>query len=205
MSLFKSPIDAFLYWENKQPGTVFLKQPINGNLKEYTFKEAGQEIRKIAQSLIDLNLPKKAKVALLSKNCAHWIMADLAIMMADYVSVPIYPTLNANSIQYILEHSGAKAIIIGKLDDYESQKKGINNIKKLGISLYGISEELTWEDIVQKKAPLQSLAQLKDNDLITIIYTSGTTGLPKGVMHKVSSFAQVAQTGVEIMDFPETQ
>jgi len=50
-------------------------------------------------------------------------MADLAIMMGGYVSVPIYPTLNADSIAYILEHSEAQAIILGKLDDFQFSKK----------------------------------------------------------------------------------
>ena len=55
-------------------------------------------------------------------------MSDIAIMMAGYVSIPIYPTLNADSISQILTHSESKAIIIGKLDDFDSQKAGIPNI-----------------------------------------------------------------------------
>jgi len=115
MPKFKTPVEAFLFWESKQPDKLFLNQPLNGQYKTYTYKEAGLEIRKIAQSLRDLNLPKDGKVAILSKNCAHWIMADLAILMAGYVSVPIYPTLLADGIEYIINHSEAKAIIIGKL------------------------------------------------------------------------------------------
>lgn len=203
MPLFKSPLEAFLYWEKEQSDFVFLKQPINGIIREYTYKEAGQEARKIAQHLRELDLPEKSKIAILSKNCAHWIMADIAIMMAGYVSVPIYPTLIANTIQYILEHSEAKAIIIGKLDNYEAQKEGIKNIPKIGISLYNIQEENTWEVIVKETNPIKIPIFLKEDDLISIIYTSGTTGIPKGVMHKVSSFAQVARTGVEIMDLPD--
>ena len=107
----------------------------------WTFKEAGLEIRKLASGLKGLNLPPRSNVALLSKNCAHWIMADLAIMMAGHVSVPLYATLTAPSIQQILEHSESKAIIIGKLDNYLLQQSGIpGDIKKIGIELYGINE-----------------------------------------------------------------
>ncbi|MDZ7650970.1 MAG: AMP-binding protein [Cytophagales bacterium] len=60
----------------------------------------------------------------MSKNCAHWVMADLAIMMAGHISVPMYATLTADSIQQILEHSGSKMILVGKLDTYEAQKSG---------------------------------------------------------------------------------
>jgi len=200
---FKSPIEAFLFWENKQPNKTFLNQPINGKYLRFTYKEAGEEIRKIARYLKSLNIPDKGKVALFSKNCAHWIMGDLAIMMAGYVSVPIYPTLNADTIEYILNHSEAKAIIIGKLDNYASQKEAIKNISKIGISLYDIQEENSWETIVNTTMPLEDIATFKEDDLITLIYTSGTTGVPKGVMHKVSSFAQVVKTGIQVFDLPE--
>jgi long-chain acyl-CoA synthetase len=200
---FKSPIESFLFWENKQPNKTFLNQPINGKHLSFTYKEAGEEIRKIAQYLKSLNIPQKGKVALFSKNCAHWIMADLAIMMAGYVSVPIYPTLNADTIEYILSHSEAKAIFIGKLDNYALQKKAIKNITKIGISLYGTQEENNWEGIVNTTSPLKEMATLKSDDLITLIYTSGTTGVPKGVMHKVSSFTQVVKTGIQVFDLPE--
>lgn len=202
MHSFKTPVEAFLYWESTQPDKLFLNQPINGKYKTYTYLEAGIEIRKIAQSLKNLNIPKRGKVAILSKNCAHWIMADLAIMMADYVSVPIYPTLQADSIKYIIDHSEAQAIIIGKLDNYQNQKKGINNIIKIGISLYDIDTEITWEELVETTKPIADTKGVKPEDLMTIIYTSGTTGVPKGVMHKVSSFTQIAQTAIRILDLP---
>ncbi|MCF6213129.1 MAG: AMP-binding protein [Flavobacteriaceae bacterium] len=200
---FKSPLEAFLYWETKQADKIFLNQPIDRKQVSYTYREAGLESRKIARYLKELKLPEKSKVAILSKNCAHWIMADLAIMMAGCVSVPIYPTLNADTIAYILNHSEAKAIIIGKLDNYAAQKEAIKNIPKIGISLYGIQEENSWETIVNTTIALKDIAVLKGEDLMTIIYTSGTTGVPKGVMHKVSSFAQVARTGVAIIALPD--
>ncbi|MFK5890795.1 MAG: AMP-binding protein [Flavobacteriaceae bacterium] len=199
---FKSPIEAFLFWENKQSDKTFLNQPINGEYLSFTYKEAGEEIRKIAQHLKSLNISEKGKVALFSKNCAHWVMADLAIMMAGYVSVPIYPTLNADTIAYILNHSEAKAIIIGKLDNYVAQKEAIKNIPKIGISLYDIQEENTWETIVKETSLIKEPTFLKEDELFTIIYTSGTTGTPKGVMHKVSSFTQVVKTGIEVFDLP---
>jgi len=202
MPTFKTPVEAFLFWESKQPDKLFLNQPLNGQYKIYTYKEAGLEIRKIAQSLRDLNLPKDGKVAILSKNCAHWIMADLAILIAGYISVPIYPTLLADGIEYIINHSEAKAIIIGKLDHYDSQKNGIKNILKISVSLYDIEEEQTWEQLVKTSLPLTDSKGLQPDDLMTIIYTSGTTGVPKGVMHKVSSFAQVGQTALEVINLP---
>ncbi|RKE94959.1 AMP-binding protein [Ichthyenterobacterium magnum] len=188
MEKFNSPLDAFLYWEIETPNRIFLKQPIDGKTITYTFKEAGEEARKIASALKNYKLPEKSHIALLSKNCAHWIMSDLAIMMSGHVSTPIYPTLNAASVNQILEHSGSKAIIIGKLDDFESQKPGIPDIPKISIGLYGQTEGELWEDITLNKTPIKELPKPNPDDLHTIIYTSGTTGTPKGVMHTVGNF-----------------
>jgi long-chain acyl-CoA synthetase len=188
MNIFPSQIDAFLHWERKMPTAIFLRQPLNGEMIEYTFEQAGQEARRIAQAIKGFELEDRSHIALLSKNCAHWHMADLAIMMSGHISIPIYPTLNAESIEQILTHSESKAIIIGKLDDYESQKKGIPEIERIGVNCYGTSEVTSWEGIVENTPPLAQIYQQKPDDLYTIIYTSGTTGTPKGVMHSVGNF-----------------
>ena len=188
MQGFNSPIDAFLYWEKQKPNAVFLKQPINGNNITYTFAQAGKESRKIANAIKNYNLTKHSHIALLSKNCAHWHMADLAIMMSGHVSIPVYPTLNAASINQILVHSETKAIVVGKLDDFESQKSGIPDMHKICVGLYDDYTEVLWEDIVSKGQEITNIYNQKPDDLYTIIYTSGTTGEPKGVMHTVNNF-----------------
>ncbi|MDU8886396.1 AMP-binding protein [Yeosuana sp. MJ-SS3] len=202
MQKFNSPLEAFLYWEANTPKRIFLNQPVNGELISYSFAKAGEEIRKMAYALQSFNFPKNSHIALISKNCAHWIMSDLAIMMAGHVSVPIYPTLNADGINQILVHSNSKAIIIGKLDNYKSQKSGIPDIPKISVSLYGVKEERTWEDIVLKGKRLEQFEIQKPNDLITIIYTSGTTGNPKGVMHNVNNFMVTVNTGISMFSLP---
>ncbi len=190
MKVFNSPLEAFMHWESETPNRIFLKQPVNGKVISYTFKEAKEAVCKIASKLKSYNLPEHSHIALLSKNCAHWLLSDLAIMMAGYVSIPIYPTLNATSINQILEHSESKAIIIGKLDDFESQKPGIPDIHKISIGLFGENEGELWEDIVQSEKPLETLPIIDANNLHTIIYTSGTTGTPKGVMHSVGNIME---------------
>jgi long-chain acyl-CoA synthetase len=203
MDNFSSPIEAFLYWEAKTPHQVFLKQPINGKIMTYTFAESGEEARKIATALRSYNLPERSHIALLSKNCAHWMIADIAIMMAGYVSIPIYPTLNNTSIKQIIEHSESKAIIVGKLDDFESQKAGIPKMPTISIEMYGENVGESWETLVQKNEALQDVYIPKHDDLHTIIYTSGTTGDPKGVMHTVSNFAFSSNTLAEVMELPK--
>jgi len=202
MSTFNSPLEAFLYWEANTPKRIFLNQPILGKIHSYSFARAGEESRKIASYLKSLNLPEKSHIALLSNNCAHWIMSDIAIMMAGYVSIPIYPSLNAEGINQVLVHSESKAIIIGKLDKFESQKPGIPDIHKISIDLYGNDEGALWEDIVLKEEKLEQVNIQKPDDLHTIIYTSGTTGSPKGVMHSVQNFTVPITTAIEMFEIP---
>ena len=199
MLKFDSPLSAFEHWEKNTPTRPFLRQNIDNKLLTFSFEESGAEIRRMASALIALNLPPQSKIGLLSKNCAHWVMADIAIMMAGHVSIPIYPTLNADTIKQILKHSESKAIIIGKLDNYESQKTGIPDIPKISIELYGIHEKLTWEKLVKQHNPVQNVSKLVPSNLITIIYTSGTTGNPKGVMHTVANFTYSANTILDIL------
>ncbi len=149
----ETPLSAFFKWERETPQRIFLRQPISGDWKEWTFHDAGQEVRKIAAGLQALNLPDGAKVAILSKNCAHWIMADLAIMMARYVSVPIYPTQSATAIREVLAHSEARLVFLGKLDDYESQREGIDShVQKICFPFYGAGEGLKWDDLLRSQA-----------------------------------------------------
>lgn len=192
-----SPLDKFIKWENEIGEEIFLRQPFNGVWKTWTWVAAGAECRKMAAALQLLGLPEGSHIAILSKNCVHWIMADLAIMMAGYVSVPVYPSLNADSIRPILLHSDTKVIIVGKLDDYKNQQAGIPaNIITISVAAYGITGEFTWEGLLHTTEPIKKLFNWKPHDILTIIYTSGTTGNAKGVMHAVSAVDAVVQVVV---------
>ncbi|MBA4145063.1 MAG: AMP-dependent synthetase [Cytophaga sp.] len=196
-----NPLEQFLHWEKTIPDNLFLRQPFNGHWKTYTYKEAGNEIRRIAAGLHGLNLSPKSHVALLSKNCAHWIMADLAIMLCGHISIPLYATLTAPSIQQILEHADAKAIIIGKLDQYEEQQAGIpSGMVRIGIEAYGIQEEITWEKWLAH-APTAHAYSWQPTDIFTIIYTSGTTGKAKGVMHEMNAVDATVKAAFKDLDF----
>jgi len=199
---FNSPLEAFYHWVNEDPTYTFLRQPINRKFIEYSYEDANSQIRKMANSLHQLGIKEGDHVAILSKNCAHWIMADLAIMMAGCISIPLYATLGAESIREILEHSESKAVIIGKLDDYSKQASGIPDIPKIGVELYGINEEHSWEKLIETSQEIEKPHEQTADELMSIMYTSGTTGTPKGVMHTVSSFAQLINTAVDVFDLP---
>ena len=122
---YLSPLEMLYKWEQEKPNEIYLSQPIDGVWHNWTWKEVGEEVRKMAAYLQSLELPKQTKVGILSKNCAHWIMSDLAIMMSGHTSVPLYPNLSADTLNKILVHSETKVLFVGKLDGFEAMKPGI--------------------------------------------------------------------------------
>ena len=193
-----TPLHQFLTTEKEFENEIFLRQPFNGVYTTWTWKQAGDECRRMATAIKSLNLPERSHIAILSKNCAHWMMADIAIMMAGCVSIPIYPTLTAASIQPILEHSDAKAIFIGKLDDFASQEAGIPaNLTRIAFDAYGRKEQHNWSELITQSTPLQEVYNWSREEILTIIYTSGTTGKPKGVIHTAGNFDTVMHAAIK--------
>jgi long-chain acyl-CoA synthetase len=197
------PLEQFLKWEKENPDRIFLRQPINGIWKTWTWAQAGHEARRIAQGFHLLGLKEGDHIAILSKNCAQWIIADIAIMMAGCISIPIYPTLSAAAIEPILIHSESKAIIIGKLDDFKSQADGIPaNMIRITVNAYGIKEKYSFEELIDINEPLTNLYSWKKEETLTIIYTSGTTGKSKGVMHAAGAFRAVVMSAIPQLELP---
>jgi len=179
------PLARIFHWERTRRHSPYLTQPMgNGVVRDYTWGHAVGEARRIAAFLKAQGWPAGSTVAILAKNSAHWIMADFAIWIAGYVSVPIYPTLTAESVRQILEHSEAKACFVGKLDSWEQMRPGIpSNVLCIATPLSPRTDYLQWEQIVADTAPLEGEVIRAADELATIVYTSGTTGMPKGVMH----------------------
>ncbi len=181
---YLSPLEMMYKWEEEKSDKVYLSQPIDGVWNNWTYNEVMDEVRKMASYIKSLNLEEKSKIAILSKNCAHWIMSDLAIMMSGHVSVPLYPNLSAETLNKILIHSETRLMFVGKLDGFSKMQSGIpENMNCITYPFY--SEDYPkWDEVTKGVEPLMENVIRDDNELATIIYTSGTTGDPKGVMHK---------------------
>jgi long-chain acyl-CoA synthetase len=194
------PLQRLYKWERERPDTVFLTQPRGGKVRDWTWSQAASEIRRIATWLKAQNWEPGTRVAILSRNCAWWIMADLAIWTAGYVTVPIYPSLKAQSIRQILEHCGAKVCFVGATDDREAAENGLpDGVICVRLPTAAPSDWPTWDVLATANRPIAGNPTRPGDDLSTIIYTSGTTGAPKGVMHSFATFGYDAKVLAELI------
>lgn len=169
-------IDRFCFFEKEKADTLFLSEPVRGKYESFTWHKAGAEIRSIAAYLQQSGLQKGDKVAILSKNCAHWIMADLAIAFAGMVAVPLYPNISAEAVHEILLHSESKTIFVGKLDNPKEIRKGIpSSLTQISFPFYFNEGCINWNDLVNQYNPIGGTPNIDRNNLACIIYTSGTT------------------------------
>ncbi|MEC8810990.1 MAG: AMP-binding protein [Ketobacter sp.] len=196
------PLERFYHWEKHTPTKICFTQPMgDGVVVDITWHEAGQQVRAMASYLQKIGVKPGDNVALVSKNCAHWVMADLAIWMAGAVSVPLYPTLTADSVRQILEHSESKYLFVGKLDDWPAMAAGVpDDVSCISFPLSPDNAFPTWNEIVESSEPMQASPSRSHTELATIIYTSGTTGMPKGVMHTFNSIASGASQAANIYE-----
>ena len=192
-------LQRLYHWERTVPDRRVFVQPMGGGVvREMNWREALDETRRMAAHLRSLGLPPGSRIAILSKNCAHWLMSDWAIWMAGYVSVPLYPTLAADTIRQILTHSEAKLLFVGKLDGWDAMRPGVPaDLPCISYPLSPPNDFPTWDAIVQRTAPLAGEPVRDGDELSTLMYTSGTTGNPKGVMHSFATFAWSIQAGLK--------
>ncbi len=195
-------LQRLYHWERTAPHRVALTQPMGaGAVQDFTWSQIGDQVRRMAAHLQSQGWEPGSKVAILSKNCAWWMMSDLAIWMAGHVSVPLYPTLAPETVRQILTHSEAKACFIGKLDGWEGMKPGVPDglpcISYALSPLDAIENYEGWDTICGGRQPLQGTPLRQGEELATLIYTSGTTGSPKGVMHSFENFAWALDSGLK--------
>ncbi|MBI3667231.1 MAG: long-chain fatty acid--CoA ligase [Acidobacteria bacterium] len=156
-----------------------------------------RRVVRVHQALGRLGLRHGDCCAILSENRWEWALADFAMMTAGIVSVPLYPNLPANQIQYMLENSAARAVFVSTLEQREKVLSIWRRLPVLEnvIAFEGwpggaVSRIFTlphWigEDPVteQDSRAFEAAAKaVEPDDLASILYTSGTTGTPKGVM-----------------------
>ncbi|MEH8246898.1 AMP-binding protein [Aeromonas veronii] len=200
----KLPLEMLYYWERQCPDRTYLRQTINREYVDFTWGEVADEARRMVTALRHLGLVAGDKVALLSKNCAQWFIADLAMQMGQYVSVPIYPTANVDTIEYVLRHSEAKAIFVGKLDDWKSQEAGVpTDLLRIAFPYDTMPASHQWDDLLEAHEPIPDSPVQAPDSLLSLVYTSGSTGKPKGAMLSVERYAWSCEKLVETVSLSQ--
>ncbi|GAK83899.1 long-chain-fatty-acid-CoA ligase [Vibrio ponticus] len=192
------PNEMILKWAVERPNEIYLKQIINRQFVEYTYADVADKALRLVTALRGLGVQPGDKVALISKNCAEWFICDIAMMLGDYVSVPVFPTAGAETIEHCVTHSGSKVLIGGKLDDATATEQIIDKLDDLiTISLAYDSApnncQHQFEQLIKDAAPSEERPIHYDDKLMSIVYTSGTSGLPKGAMLTYGAFSWSAQ------------
>jgi len=191
---YQTALQSFIANSNKYQQQAFLHQPVDGQWHVFSFIDVEQQARAIAAGLLAQGYQQGDRIGILSKNCAQWFIADLAIMMAGMVSVPIYATASENTIGYVIEHSQMKAIFVGKLDSLDAANASIpTSVLSIAFPYPTANCSHAWQTWLTEYQPLTTIHQPKLNDCMSIIYTSGTTGNPKGVVISHLNLASAAQ------------
>lgn len=199
-------VHRFKHWAEQQPQMRYMTQPLNdGTVMTLTWQQAWYQSQCFATWLKSLDLPAGSSIGLLGRNSAHWMLADVGIWLAGHVSVPLYPTLNAETASYVIEHAEIRVMILGKLDgiadSWHQVKTALpDDMPLFGLPMSPISTIPQWDAIIQQP-PLTDWVLPSREKLATIIYTSGSTGRPKGVMHSFSNMMAVCESLGELFTF----
>jgi long-chain acyl-CoA synthetase len=181
--------------EASHPDRIYLSQPVGtGKVIEYTWAQTLEQARKMARHLQNLGFAPGARIAILSKNCAHFFMAELAIWIAGYTTVAIFPTETADTVRFVLDHSDASLLFIGKLDTWSQQRPAVpDGLPCIAFPLAPSTPYEGWDAITNRTPALLGRPLRGADDMAMLIYTSGSTGQPKGVMLNFNALTRAAE------------
>ncbi|MEM9305502.1 MAG: AMP-binding protein [Pseudomonadota bacterium] len=198
------PLERLYHWESTTPDRVFLRQRSSGEFVDLTWREVAARVRRAAAMLRDLVPEPGSRIAISSKNCADWFIADLAIMMAGHVSVPLYPGVAVDTMRYILEHADVKLAFFGPTDNVTDLVDATpDGIPTVGIHACPAPTDMRLASLLEEHEPLEGKPCPDPDFIFTLMYTSGTTGRPKGVMHALSTVAFAVPDYLENWSFTQ--
>ncbi len=171
------------HWASTQPDKIWMRDLHEAGADEYTWGETVAEIDRVA-SWLEAEFGKGQKMALLSRNRAHWIVADMAVIHSGNVTVPLFTTHATATAEYILDFTEIKVLFLGQTENWEGVKT-VLPADCLLVTLPGVECELphkTWAELVSAAPADAPNYQPDGDDIVSLVFTSGTTGLPKGVI-----------------------
>ncbi|RKU29968.1 long-chain fatty acid--CoA ligase [Candidatus Poribacteria bacterium] len=190
ISMFDQTVQQF----GEQPALAH--KPKGGTYQDITYSEFGDSVDAFSKGLKALEVEKDDRIAILSENRPEWAISDFGILKAGGINVPMFSTLTAAQVGYILNDSGAKIICVStknQLDKVIEIRDGVETLEQ--IIIYDSSEEelpegvIEFNEVCERAKEVDELnIDVSEEDIATIIYTSGTTGNPKGVMLTHTNF-----------------
>ena len=207
---FKSLIDLFFYQAEKQnPQSAFLEWLNPKNKKKFTWGETSSNIYKLAKTL-RTNIVDGDRCLLVSENRPEWLISDIAIMLANGITVPAYTTYTEKDYKYLIEDCQPSVIIVSNGEMHNKLKNIINErsfikkvitfekIKKVDYKNKYLDFDSITKNDLQESDKIKNL-NLKRNSPACIIYTSGTGGDPKGVILSHGGILNNLEGACEIM------
>ncbi len=200
---YRLPLAQFRHQAAQTPNNNWLHQPVNQVFHSLTWGQVDEQAKRIASALHAQGYKPGDRIAILSKNCAEWFIADIAIAMAGMVSVPIYSTAGVDTIAHVLSHSESKAIFVGKLDSVDAANQAIpESVLRVAFPYPTCNNDVAWTHWLENNEPMEDehIADPKADALMTIAYTSGSTGLPKGVALNFSNIGSSGSSSARSFD-----
>ncbi len=205
--------ELFLKGAAKHNRADALNYKKDGEWKKISSQEMIARAENIALGLYSLGIRKGDRIALLAANSPDWTLTDAGCQFAGIVDVPIYTTLAANAVCYIINDSGARIFFLQNAETYRRVKEILPECKCLEKLVFFETEDalpensILLEDLEKSGAKLKEenpeliknlIGAIEPNDVATLIYTSGTTGEPKGVMlSHLNLIANVTNVGAD--------
>jgi long-chain acyl-CoA synthetase len=192
-----------------------LMSKVEGTFQPISYQQLAERARTFCAGLVALGVRKDDRLAMVVENRPEWAIADLGMLALGAVNVPMFTTLPAPQVEYVVADSGAKILIVSdkgqmaKALAVKNAHKGLGYIVTMDCSADPANNVITFDDVMQRgrDAPLSDVdyqrlwQSVQPDDLCTIIYTSGTTGDPKGAMLTHDNIASNVIAAHEVLDF----
>ena len=207
MTLISMFEDSIQHYGSKP---ALASKPKGGTYEDISYTALGESVDAFSRGLNALGVEKDDRVAILSENRPEWAITDFGSLKTGAVTVPMFSTLTAAQVGYILNDSGAKVICVSTEKQLEKVNAIQDEVPTLEqVIIFDPIKSETPEGVIQFEATCELDGAVADvdanaDDIATIIYTSGTTGNPKGVMLTHANFISNFQACKALIDVGET-
>ncbi len=199
-------LPAYLkHWAQEHPDQVWLRDLKDGQeAASWTWSQAHDEVMAVASALEE-RFGHQRNMVILSRNRAHWVLADNAVIASGNVTVSMFTTLPPSTAEYVVNFTDAAVVFYGGSANWE----GVREILPEGVTVVALpgteveGDHLTWEQLLEEGAGKMPRNDPQPEDLVSLVFTSGTTGVPKGVMQTHASNLVPIQRGLDYFGLGE--